>query len=100
MPGRPLRRSLGRKRRPASPAARSDSPRCHTEHGTTTCYPTAVTDTLTGLDSSPPGPGAEHPTIVIALGGVALFGYLTAQAVESIAREVTGMHGRTSDGAG
>ena len=53
-------------------------------------YRTAVTVTLTGLDSSPRGPGAEYLTIAIALGGVAIFGYLAAQAVESIAREVTG----------
>jgi voltage-gated potassium channel len=53
-------------------------------------YRTAVTTTLTGLDSTPPGEGAEFLTIALALGGVALFGYAAAQAVESIAREVTG----------
>jgi voltage-gated potassium channel len=53
-------------------------------------YRTAVTVTLTGLDSSPRGPGAEYLTIALALGGVAIFGYLAAQAVESIAREITG----------
>ncbi|HUY70845.1 MAG TPA: potassium channel protein [Gaiellaceae bacterium] len=53
-------------------------------------YRTVVTVTLTGLDSTPRGPGAEYLTIVMALGGVAIFGYLAAQAVESIAREVTG----------
>ena len=38
-------------------------------------YRTAITATLTGLDSQPSGPGAEHLTIAIALGGVAIFGY-------------------------
>ena len=52
-------------------------------------YRTAVTVTLTGLDSSPRGPGAEYLTIALALGGVAIFGYVAAQAVEAIAREVT-----------
>jgi len=53
-------------------------------------YRTAVTVTLTGLDTSPRGQGAQYLTIVLALGGVAIFGYAAAQAVESIAREVTG----------
>lgn len=53
-------------------------------------YRTAVTVTLTGLDSAPRGPGAELLTVALALGGVAIFGYLAAQAVEAIAREVTG----------
>jgi voltage-gated potassium channel len=53
-------------------------------------YRTAVTVTLTGLDSSPRGTGAEYLTIVLALGGVAIFGYVAAQAIESIAREVAG----------
>ncbi|HEY4348649.1 MAG TPA: NAD-binding protein [Gaiellaceae bacterium] len=53
-------------------------------------YRTAVTVTLTGLDSSPRGPGAQYLTIALALGGVAIFGFLAAQAVESIAREITG----------
>jgi voltage-gated potassium channel len=53
-------------------------------------YRTAVTITLTGLDSEPRGEGAELLTVVLALGGVAIFGYLAAQAVESIAREVWG----------
>ncbi len=52
-------------------------------------YRTAVTITLTGLDSSPRGPGAEYLTIALALGGVAIFGFVAAQAVEAIAREVT-----------
>jgi voltage-gated potassium channel len=53
-------------------------------------YRTVVTATLTGLDSTPRGTGAELLTIGLALGGVAIFGYLAAQAVEAIAREVTG----------
>jgi len=53
-------------------------------------YRTVVTTTLTGLDSTPRGPAAEYLTIGLALSGVAIFGYLAAQAVESIAREITG----------
>lgn len=53
-------------------------------------YRTAMTATLTGLDSSPRGTGAEYLTIAVALGGVAIFGYLLAQAVEAVAREVAG----------
>jgi voltage-gated potassium channel len=53
-------------------------------------YRTVVTATLTGLDTTPKGPGAEFLTIGLALSGVAIFGYLAAQAVEAVAREVTG----------
>ena len=53
-------------------------------------YRTAVTATLTGLDTTPPGEGAELLTIALALGGVAIFGYPAVQALESIAREVDG----------
>jgi voltage-gated potassium channel len=53
-------------------------------------YRTIVTATLTGLDTTPRGPGAELLTIALALSGVAIFGYLAAQAVEAVAREVTG----------
>jgi voltage-gated potassium channel len=53
-------------------------------------YRTAVTVTLTGLDTSPRGAGAQLVTILLAIGGVAIFGYLVAQAIESIANEVTG----------
>jgi voltage-gated potassium channel len=53
-------------------------------------YRTVVTTTLTGLDTTPRGPGAELLTILLALSGVAIFGYLAAQAVEAVAREVTG----------
>ena len=53
-------------------------------------YRTAVTATLTGLDSTPRGTGAELLTIGIALAGVAIFGYLVAGALEAIANEVAG----------
>src|SRR5262245_23540896 len=53
-------------------------------------YRTVVTTTLTGLDSTPKGPGAEFLTIFLALSGVAIFGYLAVQTVEAVAREVTG----------
>jgi voltage-gated potassium channel len=52
-------------------------------------YRTVVTATLTGLDSTPRGEGAEFLTIALVLAGVAIFGYVAAQAVEAIAREVT-----------
>jgi voltage-gated potassium channel len=51
-------------------------------------YRTAITATLTGLDSQPKGAAAEYLTIAIALGGVAIFGYVAAQAIEAITREV------------
>ena len=53
-------------------------------------YRTIVTTTLTGLDTTPRGPGAELLTIVLALSGVAIFGYLAAKVFEAVAREVTG----------
>jgi voltage-gated potassium channel len=53
-------------------------------------YRTVITATLTGLDSEPRGFGAELLTILMALTGVAIFGYLATQAVEAIAHEVTG----------
>ena len=53
-------------------------------------YRTVVTATLTGLDTTPQGASAELLTIFLALSGVAIFGYLAAQAVEAVAREVTG----------
>ena len=53
-------------------------------------YRAVVTATLTGLDTTPAGPGAEFLTIALALAGVAIFGYLAARAVEAVAREVTG----------
>jgi voltage-gated potassium channel len=53
-------------------------------------YRTAVTVTLTGLDSQPAGQGAQYLTILLAVGGVAIFGYAAARAAEAIAREVAG----------
>jgi voltage-gated potassium channel len=53
-------------------------------------YRTSVTVTLTGLDSSPRGQGAEYLTILLAIGGVAIFGYAATRAAEAIAREVAG----------
>jgi voltage-gated potassium channel len=58
-------------------------------------YRTVVTATLTGLDSTPRGVGAEMLTIAIALAGVAIFGYLVAGALEAIAHEVAGEKRRT-----
>jgi voltage-gated potassium channel len=53
-------------------------------------YRTVVTATLTGLDSTPHGIGAQLLTIGIALSGVAIFGYLVAGALDAIAHEVAG----------
>ena len=53
-------------------------------------YRTAVTTTLTGLDSTPRGTGAEFLTVALALSGVAIFGYLAAQAIEAVANEIAG----------
>jgi len=53
-------------------------------------YRTAITATLTGLDSQPRGPAAEYLTIAIALGGVAIFGYVASQAFNAIANELAG----------
>ena len=53
-------------------------------------YRTVVTATLTGLDTAPHGVGSELLTIGLALAGVAIFGYLAAQVLEAIAREMTG----------
>src|SRR5438093_5068177 len=58
-------------------------------------YRAAVTATLTGLDSTPRGTGAELLTIAIALSGVAIFGYLVAGALDAIAHEVAGETRRT-----
>jgi len=58
-------------------------------------YRTAVTATLTGLDTKPRGAGAELLTIGIALAGVAIFGYLVAGALDAIAHEVAGETRRT-----
>jgi voltage-gated potassium channel len=58
-------------------------------------YRTVVTATLTGLDTRPRGVGAELLTILIALAGVAIFGYLLAGALEAVAHEVAGERRRT-----
>jgi voltage-gated potassium channel len=53
-------------------------------------YRTAITATLTGLDTAPRGAGAEYLTIAIALGGVAIFGYVAKQAFDALANELGG----------
>jgi voltage-gated potassium channel len=53
-------------------------------------YRTIVTASLTGLDSTPHGLGAEMLTIAIVLSGVAIFGYFAAQIFDSIAHSVLG----------
>src|SRR3954468_4047180 len=42
-------------------------------------YRTIVTASLTGLDTTPRGIGAEMLTIGVVLSGVAIFGYFAAQ---------------------
>jgi voltage-gated potassium channel len=51
-------------------------------------YRTIVTVSLTGLDTKPPGTGAELFTVVILLAGVAIFLYVAGGIVEIIARGV------------
>jgi voltage-gated potassium channel len=53
-------------------------------------YRTIMSASLTGLDSTPRGPGAEALTVVIVLVGVTIFGYLAAQLVDTITRGVLG----------
>jgi voltage-gated potassium channel len=53
-------------------------------------YRTIVTASLTGLDTTPRGLGAELLTIGIVLSGVAIFGYFAAQIFDSIAHSVLG----------
>jgi voltage-gated potassium channel len=53
-------------------------------------YRTIMTASLTGLDSTPHGLGAELLTIAIVLSGVAIFGYFAAQIFDSIAHSVLG----------
>jgi len=53
-------------------------------------YRTIVTASLTGLDSTPHGLGAELLTVAIVLSGVAIFGYFAAQIFDSIAHSVLG----------
>jgi len=51
-------------------------------------YRSVVTMSLTGLDSSPTGSGAQAFTIVLLLAGVAVFLYIAGAVVELIARGV------------
>jgi voltage-gated potassium channel len=51
-------------------------------------YRTIVSASLTGLDTTPKGFGGEALTVAIVLGGVAIFGYLAAQVVDSIANGI------------
>jgi voltage-gated potassium channel len=53
-------------------------------------YRTIVTASLTGLDSTPRGLGAEATTIVVVLSGVAIFGYFAAQLFDEIAHGILG----------
>ena len=53
-------------------------------------YRTIVTASLTGLDTTPHGMGAEALTIVVVLSGVAIFGYFAAQIFDSIAHNILG----------
>src|SRR5262249_18994029 len=48
-------------------------------------YRSVVTTTLTGLDSQPPGPGAKLFTVMLLIGGVAIFLYLAGGIVDLIA---------------
>jgi voltage-gated potassium channel len=51
-------------------------------------YRTVVTTTLTGLDSTPRGVGAELLTIALVLAGVTIFGYLVAQLLQEVAENI------------
>jgi voltage-gated potassium channel len=53
-------------------------------------YRTIVTASLTGLDTTPHGLGAEMLTIGVVLSGVAIFGYFAAQLFDSVAHNVFG----------
>jgi voltage-gated potassium channel len=53
-------------------------------------YRTIVSASLTGLDSTPHGLGAEALTIVIVLSGVAIFGYFAAQLFDEVAHGILG----------
>lgn len=53
-------------------------------------YRTIVSASLTGLDSTPHGLGAEALTVLIVLAGVALFGYFAAQLFDEIAHGILG----------
>jgi voltage-gated potassium channel len=51
-------------------------------------YRTIVSASLTGLDTTPRGLGGQALTVAIVLAGVAIFGYLAAQVVDSIANGI------------
>ena len=51
-------------------------------------YRAVVTASLTGLDSTPHGRGAEITTIVLVLAGVAIFAFIAAVIVEALTRDV------------
>jgi voltage-gated potassium channel len=53
-------------------------------------YRTIVTASLTGLDTTPRGLGAEVLTIGVVLSGVAIFGYFAAQLFDAVAHRVFG----------
>jgi voltage-gated potassium channel len=53
-------------------------------------YRTIVTASLTGLDTTPRGLGAELLTIGVVLAGVAIFGYFAAQLFDAVAHSVFG----------
>ncbi|MFL5954620.1 MAG: potassium channel family protein [Gaiellaceae bacterium] len=53
-------------------------------------YRTIVTASLTGLDTTPRGFGAEMLTIGVVLSGVAIFGYFAAQLFDAVAHSVFG----------
>jgi voltage-gated potassium channel len=53
-------------------------------------YRTIVTASLTGLDTTPHGIGAEALTIAVVLSGVAIFGYFAAQLFDAVAHSVFG----------
>jgi voltage-gated potassium channel len=59
-----------------------------TEGWSASFYRAVVTVTLTGIDSRPPGPGAQLFTIFLLLAGVAIFLYVAGTIVELIARGV------------
>jgi voltage-gated potassium channel len=58
------------------------------ETWTASLYRSVVTTTLTGIDSRPPGPGAQVFTIFLLLAGVAIFLYVAGVIVELIARGI------------
>ena len=51
-------------------------------------YRSTVTISLTGLDTRPESTGAEITTIVLILGGMAIYAYIAGSLVELVARGV------------